>query len=107
MPNPKRPSGATPLLRAIEEFEAQPQDPLYEIELALHEAGKVTGALRAVACMTRAWHTPDHPTLDMTQRCDLADLLEVLGDRLEDEHRDAERMVFAVRAQEHGHDRPA
>lgn len=75
-------------------------DPLYEIELALHEASKVSGALRAVACMSRAWHTPDHPTLDMTQRSDLADLLEVLGTRLDEQHRQAETMVFATRTQQ-------
>ena len=56
--------------------------PIDQIETRLHDAGKVAGALRAVACMTRPWRAADHPMLEMTRRADLADLLDMLGGAL-------------------------
>lgn len=74
----------TALQRAIDEFSAQDlREHLYQIECDAFEAAKVSGALRAVACLTRAWQTADAQALDMTQRNDLADLLEVLSGQLD------------------------
>lgn len=74
----------TALQRAIDEFNGQDlREHLYQIECDAFEAAKVSGALRAVACLTRAWQGDERAAVEMTQRNDLADLLEVLSGQLD------------------------
>lgn len=86
---------ATPCGTATHRLRAD--DPIDSIELAVNDVLKVGGALRAVASIARAWRTADHEPLEMVNRSDLADLLDLLHERQAETCHHIDRMVAVAR----------